>query len=89
MTEIQVGLTHKERQLWTAFQAHLNSTNKKKFTTDDLLEYFSEDRLKEVFKDPTHDKGIFFFKLLRLGEIRKVGRTYGRYHREIKQYEVP
>lgn len=80
------NLSFKERELWNSFQAYLSLNRKDTFTTDDLLIYFSEDRLKEVFKDPVHDVGLFLLKLLRLGEIRKVGLTIGRYNRAIKQY---
>ena len=82
------GLTDKERQLWWAFQAYLNQNKKETFTIDDLLNYFPEERLNDVFKDPIHDKGKFCFKLLKANEIRKVGEIYGRYNRSIKLYQT-
>lgn len=81
------GLTFREEELWHAFQAYLNLAKKESFTVDDLLSYFDEKRLNEVFKDPVHDKGAFCFKLLQLGEIRIVGETMGRYNRRIRLYQ--
>ena len=85
MSEVQL-LSHKEALLWRSFQAYLNQDQKTMFTADDLLNYFNEERLDEVFKDRVHDVGLWFLKLLRQGEIQKAGTTYGRYNREIKQY---
>jgi len=81
------GLTFREEELWRAFQAYLNLNKKESFTVDDLLTYFTEERLRQVFKDPIHEKGAFFSKLLRLGEIEEVGETYGRYNRRIRLYQ--
>ena len=81
------GLSFREEELWRAFQAYLNLNKKESFTVDDLLSYFSEERLRQVFKDPIHDKGAFFSKLLRLGEVHIVGEIYGRYNRRIRLYQ--
>ena len=82
------GLSFREEELWRAFQAYLNLNKKNSFTVDDLLDYFSEERLRQVFKDPIHDKGAFFSKLLKLGEVQVVGETYGRYNRRIRLYQT-
>jgi len=85
---MRVSLSLKEAELWRAFQAYLNLNQKQTFTVDDLRAYFSEERLREVFPDPVHDIGLWCLKLMKSGEIRKVGTTYGRYNRVIKLYSA-
>ena len=81
------GLTFREERLWRAFQAYLNLNKKESFTVDDLLSYFSEERLQQVFKDPVHDKGAFFQKLQKRGDIVATGEVYGRYNRSVKLWQ--